>query len=148
LLSRAAAIDPERWSRDFSLDDVRREEFLRFVVDLGSGRVGGLFRNSELIEDDVSISRPLQTQFRRAIAWFDHNLPAPQKLPQNAVCWFRADSTQCLKRLEQLIEVFRASRHAVWMQSSTRPGAIVYEDKLQIAAIPYRDRRPTSRRVD
>jgi hypothetical protein len=68
-------------------------------------------------------------------------------LPRTAVCWFRADAAESLKRLRTIIEIYRLAGFCVWMQASTAPGRIVYRDDYQVAAVPYRDRRTTSSKL-
>ena len=59
------------------------------------------------------------------------------------MCWFRADSVECIQRLRVLIEAYRMAGYAILMQATQTPGRVVYQDDVQVAAIPYPDRHRT-----
>lgn len=120
------------------------DSFLRFVIE--RPRVGkiGLFQSSRSIEEAETIPAAVRSELRKTFRWFNTNLPVPRRLPKDAICWFRADADEFLKRLWTLVEVYRLVGRPVLMQATRNPGRVVYSDEHQVAAIPYRDRRTTS----
>jgi|GEM_PF-2484035 len=140
-------------TRTIKLDDWQRcgktfkpkpKTFLRFVVEMPEGGQIGLFRGGELIDDPEILSDSLLSEMNDTFRWFNKNLKVPRRLPKTAACWFRADAQESISKLRTLIEIYREAGHHVWMHASLAPGRIVYQDDLQIAAVPFRDLRKTS----
>jgi hypothetical protein len=131
------------WRRCDGLIRSPANSFLRFVIeDPQVGRCG-LFRSSELLEDAQDFPLAARSELRAVFRWFDANLPAPRRLPKDAVCWFRSDASKSLERLRALVEFYRLMDHPVWMQATRNPGRVVYRDAYQVAAVPYADRHTT-----
>lgn len=149
-LSKLAMLEPAReirladWARCDPSVLPAADSFLRFVIDQPNLGAVGLFRSSELVEDCEDLPPAARSQLRAIFRWFNTNLPAPRRLPQSAVCWFRADATESVDRLRTLVEIYRLADRQVWMQATRNPGRVVYQDDFQVAAMPYRDRRRTS----
>ena len=151
--SKLAFLEP---ARNISLADWQQcdpsvppaaDSFLRFVVELPRiGKVGP-FRSIEAIENADDPPAATRSELRAIFRWFNANLPAPRRLPKNAICWFRADATESLQRLRALIEIYRLAGHPVWMQATPNPGRVVYRDEFQVAAVPYPDHRTTSSKM-
>jgi hypothetical protein len=121
--------------------------FLRFAIDHpGRGRIG-LFRSTEVLEEDCDFTPVVHSQLRSILKWFNKNLPAPRRLPENAVCWFRSDAADSLRKIRDLVELYRQADRFVWMHATRNPGRVVYRDAYQVAAVPYRDRRMTAQVV-
>ena len=120
------------------------DSFLRFVVERPRTGTVGLFRSCDLIGPSAELPAAVRSQVRTAFRWFNSNVPVPQRLPRNAACWFKADAGASLNRLRTLIEAYRMAGHTVYMQATLSPGRVVYRDRYQVAAIPYRDHRMTS----
>jgi hypothetical protein len=142
----ARSVNPDGWTSDFNLTHAARDTFLRFLVDHPDKNAVGPFQSSNLLVDDPTLPASTHSRCRAIFRWFNLNIRHPGRLPRRAVCWFRADADECLKRIRELIEIYRVANHTVWMQSTTRPGRIVYQDEHQIAAVPFTDRRVTADR--
>lgn len=138
-LEPARDISPSEW-RQCNPSSLRSDRgYVRFVVDHPSEGRRGLFRSSELIEDDIELPAGTRTEFRTVLRWFNKKLTPPRRLPQNAVCWFRADAADFIKQMRTLVELYRLADRQVLMQSTRRPGRIVYRDAFQVAAVPHRN---------
>lgn len=140
-------------AREISLDgwqlcDLRfnpdRESFLRFVVETPDEGPIGLFRSSYLLYESNALTDSVRSALKYAYNWFNQNIELPRRLPRRAVCWFRADATESVNQMRILVEVFRMAGYPVWMHATRTPGKIVYQDELQVAAIPFGDQRKTS----
>ena len=138
----ARDLDPQDWSQSDLPTPRIRDVYLRFVIqDQQTGWIG-LFRASDVLDDDATLPDSVRSQMRSTFRWFARHLRAPRGLPRNAVCWFRADaSDDCIEHLRELIELYRMSGRTVMMQSTRDPGRIVYRDQQQVAAVPVRGRR-------
>lgn len=62
---------------------------------------------------------------------------------KQAICWFRSDAKAHLEKMREIAEVYRVAGYQVWMHATTVPGKILYEDNIQIAAIPKKETRWT-----
>jgi hypothetical protein len=78
--------------------------------------------------------------------WFNEHLPCPPfqsnlrsgEWTQDAVAWYRAEATEPIRRMWEIVAILREHGVAVWTVTSERPGKIVYEDDYQVLAqTPY-----------
>jgi hypothetical protein len=58
-----------------------------------------------------------------------------------AVFLFKSDAIECTRRIWDLVHALRELDVHVEMQVFEKPGRIVYEDALQVAALPWADAR-------
>jgi hypothetical protein len=63
-------------------------------------------------------------------------LKSPRLRESKAIFWFKFSATECRRRVDRLARQLSALGIAVESTETTEPGRIVYEDDLQIAAIP------------
>jgi hypothetical protein len=85
---------------------------------------------------------------REQLDWFSDNLPAPETywIDRRAIFWFHPQSTM-VSHMWQLTVMLRAEGLPVRVRRTDIPGRIVYQDKYQIAAIPFgHGRRPRRKR--
>jgi hypothetical protein len=134
-------VDFGPWRRCGPSFRVSTDQFLRFVVERSRDRTVGVFRSSCLLDAGCDFPPAARSAARELFRWFRRNLPVPRRLPMTAVCWFRADASEQLGRVRELVEVYRCIGATVLMQATATPGRIVYRDEHQVAAVPYRDRR-------
>jgi hypothetical protein len=80
------------------------------------------------------------------IIWFNEHLPCPpfrRKLrsgewTRDAVCWFRDDAGEPLRRIWDLVALVKEHGTTVRLITTDKPGKIVYADKYQVVAeTPY-----------
>ena len=67
------------------------------------------------------------------------NVEAPEDSDPRAIFWFKPTATEAIRMLWGLAQLLRGHGYHVEMLTTDRPGYIVYEDDLQVAAIPFRD---------
>ena len=118
------------------------DRYLRFVVRLPSGRFCGLFQASDIVETPdllPSIASALRSQYN----WFNRQMRFPRGMQKRAICWFRSDAVAHLEKMREIAEVYRVAGRQVWMHATTVPGKIIYEDEIQIAAVPKKETRWT-----
>jgi hypothetical protein len=135
------------WSsveRDFRTS---RDQFIRFAIEYSNGTRIGLFQSNLLIEDNNGIPDSMKSALRQSFDWFNRHMRVPRRLPRNAVCWFRASARSHVAQMRTLTEIYRAAGLTVVMQSTATPGRVVYQDEVQIAAVPYRDRDARTKSV-
>lgn len=135
--SREVAADARRWRR-------RDPAFVRFVLETPDrGRVG-LFQTSDLIEDDEALPLAARSALAAAYRWFNANIPMPPRQRPDAVYWFLESAREPIARLRTIVECHRLAGRPIVMLATRTPGRIVYRDAVQVAAVPYPDRRRTS----
>ena len=73
--------------------------------------------------------------------FIDPALAAPDrsKLDTRAIFWFKADAGEVASRVWELAKIVTRRGVGAEIVKTSRPGYIVYEDNLQVAAIPFRD---------
>lgn len=71
--------------------------------------------------------------------WFNHHLPAPRSVDPRAVFWFRPNAGEPLTRLWVVVRLLEDNGVPVQVYRTRRPGNVVYEDRYQVAAVPWRD---------
>ena len=91
---------------------------------------GELERSGELWDHEFK-------RLRRALTWFNTNLCVPKGVSLKAIYWFKPSATACHWHAYEIIRLLQAYGHNVWMLEARRPGRILYEDELQIGALPY-----------
>ena len=114
-------------------------KFVRLSIDStdpSSGHPQGILRATSAIEDDPRLSGFDRTKLKRAIRWFNRHLHAPKLWDRRAVFWFRLEATSFREQAWPIVRVLQICGHSVWMTTSTSPGWIIYQDDLQIAAVP------------
>ena len=74
--------------------------------------------------------------------WFNRNLSVPRLDADQWRClfWFRCSAQEMIGRLWEMVSVLEDEGVFVTKVRTRRPGAIVYEDKYQVAAVPPRKR--------
>jgi hypothetical protein len=93
-----------------------------------------LYESGNLDHDDV-------VTLKAALRWFEKHLPTPDRarLDSRAIFWFKAQAVEAARRVWDLAEMVKRHGVAAEVVKTSRPGYIVYEDDLQVAAIPFRD---------
>ena len=100
-------------------------------------RVRGL-----LSEDDQALCDGI-------LDWFSCHLPFPDRFSRSkrrnacgkAVCWFKDGADRHISKVRELVTLLGRHDVRVEMLWTDRPGYVVYEDRYQVAAVPFRDTR-------
>lgn len=74
-----------------------------------------------------------------ALGWLEGNLTSPDFWEPRAVFWMRCSRQGIVERMWALAVILREADEHVQVVTTGRPGYIVYEDRAQVAAIPFRD---------
>jgi hypothetical protein len=91
---------------------------------------GELHRSGELWQDEYD-------RLRRALNWFNANLIVPKGVAPRAIFWFKPAAHECHLRMYEIARLLRLYGYTVWSFEARRPGRVVYEDDLQVAALPF-----------
>ena len=105
----------------------------------------GIFHASYRLRQRVTLARRYRETLLELRDWFNENLIAPKLRFPDAIFWFRSDARDCIGRIWRVVDVLRQNDVIVTMMHTSRPGYIVYEDELQVAAVPWKDARPIPR---
>lgn len=126
-----------------------RTTYLRFAVgrtDADSHQQLGVFRAAYELRNASGRGSDAGRMLRPLFKWFGENLKAPDVTPR-AIFWFKSDAGPCVRRIWEMIHVLTSHDMFVWMMRCGDPGRIEYEDDLQAAAVPHRDRQWRRRSV-
>jgi hypothetical protein len=122
--------------------------FIRFVIpqnDPDSGRRQGLFQAlTEL--DHAGVLEPHEAElYDEVYDWFKANLLKPRSFTRSskphakkvALSWFKDSATEHIAKMRVLAHILDAHGVVVDVIQTERPGYVVYEDDLQVAAEPF-----------
>jgi hypothetical protein len=115
------------------------------TIDDQSREPQGVFAAAYNLRRDHTLARRDREALDNLLAWFRKNLPIPKNVYSLSIFWFRSDAHPCIENIWRLIDVLRENDIAVSMMHTDKPGTIVYQDALQVAAVPYGDKRPIPR---
>jgi hypothetical protein len=124
--------------------------FVRFVVpSLGRQRWGltGIIRATLDLKDARRLTYDEEACFDEIYNWFNECLPVPWRFSRsrrsgaasNAICWFKPDATTCIRKARILASLLENYGLFTELIRTRKPGYIVYEDWLQVAAEPFHD---------
>ncbi|MCO5113909.1 MAG: hypothetical protein M9899_07020 [Bdellovibrionaceae bacterium] len=125
--------------------------FLRFVVgeiDHRSGREKGIFSIAyDILRLDQAPEYELN-EIKKSLFWLETHLPAAKKFSRKknigdkntqGISWIKSDANEIVKRLYELKDIIERHGYQVEVIKTQRPGYIVYEDRFQIVAEPFRE---------
>jgi hypothetical protein len=124
--------------------------FVRFVIkelDRDSGRRQGLFQAAKALKESGVVTQADLDHLEDILNWFSWHLKKPSRLAvsrrpnakEQAISWFRDSATQHIARMREYKEVLERYGLHVEMITAKRVGYIVYEDRFQVAAYPFKD---------
>lgn len=111
------------------------------MSDLYSHQNSGVFQLAYELYEREELDEGEKHALRIALRWFEKNLPTPDRsrLNARAVFWFKPAAAEVARRVWDLADVVKRNGPGVQIIRTSRPGYVVYEDDLQVAAIPFRD---------
>jgi len=115
--------------------------FLRFVIteiDSDSKQPQGLFVAAYTLLESGELSPDEYEQLHEILTWFSKNLRAPDVKSAKAIFWFKPDANDCVNKMWDLVQLLRFHGYLVEMQKYRMLRKIIYEDSLQVAAVPSR----------
>jgi hypothetical protein len=118
--------------------------YLRLVItelDVDSLRPQGIFTPSYTLFRSGSLPFEQHEQLKRVLHWFERNLPVPDRsqLDPKAIFWFKAGAPDLLNRIWPMARLLEHRGYHVEFVKTRKPGYVIYEDDLQLAAIPFAD---------
>ena len=118
-----------------------RIEVVWYLIEKGPNL--GLLRSAGLVLKVNELSQEDEHTLRGLLQWFNRNLTVPKKLHRvAAIFWFKppiAGATELWTKLMETAKLLQKYHYQVEIAGTTRPGKIVYEDAVQIAAVPFND---------
>ena len=119
--------------------------YIRFVVGGDAENAAwltGIITEARLLNDQGELFRYETQVLEEAFAWFNERLPCPpfqRKLAsgewtREAVCWFRDDAKEAVKRVWDIAAILREHGVPVRLVTTEKPGKIVYADRYQVVA--------------
>jgi hypothetical protein len=135
--------------------------YVRFVV--GSERenpygLTGLFSHRTIYQESGVLDSHINEYVEDLLVWFKENLKVPpfqqnqavNRWSERAVCWYKDRAGEPLRRMWDLVAIYREYGILTRLIRTSQPGQIVYEDEHQIVAetpkLRYQDRRLLPRR--
>ncbi len=124
--------------------------FMRFAVhksDENSGRRQGIFMALSELRNTGSLLDHEQREYEQAVKWFDANLDKPQSFSRSsrphakhvALSWYKDTATGHIAHMQIVVNILEAHGVLVEVLKTERPGYIVYEDKFQVTAEPFKE---------
>ena len=123
---------------------------IRFVVhrlDPDSGQRVGLFQAISDLEYKGELSASEQKEYDDIYEWFRKNLKKPRSFTRSskphakkvAISWFKTQATEHIARMYEVARILYSHGIEVETIKTERPGYVVYEDKHQVAAEPFKE---------
>ena len=127
------------------------DKFVRFVTyekDKVTGLPVGFFQAAYDLFYDGSIPSADVVEIKRHLDWFREYLDKPDRFARSrnrhehgkALSWFKPAAEEHIDKARSLLVLLERYGVASEMLTTARPGAVVYEDDWQIAAIPFKDK--------
>jgi hypothetical protein len=122
---------------------------LRFVAGTDTEnafRLEGIITVASVLRDQGELYEHESQWLEAIFDWFNQNLPCPPfsrnlrsgEWTRNAVCWFRDQAGEPLRRIWDIVAVLEEHGTTVRLVKTNRPGKIVYSDRYQVVAeTPY-----------
>jgi hypothetical protein len=120
--------------------------YIRFQTTLRCPSTGtrlGVFRAARQLQDDFDLTDEELETLRKSLGWFNDYLRVPRLRGKKTrdVFWFRSTAQEMIDRIWDIVAIFQSAGLHVEKHRTDSPGAIVYSDEQQIAAIPRRTPR-------
>jgi hypothetical protein len=123
--------------------------FIRLVVTIPNPRthvLTGIFDVAYDLRDGTGLSADDWASVYLLLDWFEQRLPVPTRFSRStrrrcprAICWFKANAGECITRVNELGRLIGRLGLPTRALRTPRPGYVVYEDRYQVAAVPFRD---------
>jgi hypothetical protein len=99
----------------------------------------GVFHAVRYLRDDGALTAAELAVADEVFAWMHAHLESPAEATlaahPDAISWFRVTATEALERAERVAVILEAHGQNVTRRETSDPGAVVYEDGLQILAV-------------
>ena len=131
---------------------MNRPRYLRFVTTRrhrDSGASEGLFAAAYDLRRAGAFAVHEALWFQQTVGWFERHVKAPKRvdldLPywskqeDRVVWWWHAEAATPIRHMRHLATMLREHGVVVRVLRSAKPRLIVYDDDVQVGAIPFRD---------
>ncbi|WP_165248437.1 hypothetical protein [Paludisphaera soli] len=120
------------------------ETFLRFVVsriDEDSSNRQGVFAPAYELFKGGALAPDEQERLGLTLEWFQAHLPLPDRsrIRPEAIFWFKAGADDLVRHIWRLVEILIEHDHHLDILRTSKPGYIVYQDTVQVCAVPFND---------
>jgi hypothetical protein len=125
-----------------------RPRYVRFVtprIDESSCRRQGVFHAVGDLVDTGELPPHDLEELIRLRRWFNTYLAVPNRFSRSwrrnaahkTLSWFKSDAREHVRRMRLFCRIL--DEHGVWteMITSAKPGYVVFEDRHQVAAVPF-----------
>ena len=115
-----------------------------YRIDPLSHRRQGVFVASGCFLDEAPHDFWALEEIDAICRWFNTHLPIPPRKAfesDRAICWFRHEANKYVRRLWVLVSLLRECDVDAELVTIRQPGAITYQDRSQVVAIPHRSMR-------
>ena len=124
--------------------------FLRFVVSdrhAASTQPMGIFQAAYRLRDRGKLDILDEIAHARIVGWFEGHLAIPTRFSRSrraqahpkAICWFKSEAIEHIRRVRLLATMLERYTGMIRILRTKKPGYVVYEDRHQLAAVPFRD---------
>ena len=128
------------------------DTYVRFVtltIDEASGRRRGVFQAMFDLIDERELSDHEMDEVQALRKWFNKHLAKPDRFARSpkrhaapkAISWYKTSAMEYISRMHAICRILNEHGIVTEMITSTRPGYVVFEDKHQIAAVPFSETR-------
>ena len=125
-------------------------KYVRFVIhrkDDDSGKRQGIFQALFEAEEEGLLYDYQLARMKEIMAWFNANLAWPHRLSRSskphafnkAISWFKDSAADHITHMRELAAILEDHDITVDVIQTDRPGFVVYEDRHQVAAEPFKD---------
>jgi hypothetical protein len=125
--------------------DVALIRFCTLFNDPHSHSPQGVFQAAFTLREAGLLEGHEEEWLEREMAWLRMHLPSPTCLRESgnerAICWLRPEARHAIDRVRGLATLLDYHGLPVTMVTTNRPGTVVYHDKYQVVAKPFRRRR-------
>lgn len=120
------------------------------ITDVTTGHPAGIFRAVSQVMDDPALPEYQHNHLTELLDWFYDELPIPRAFNRSsnnryrngmAICWLRETATEHVARMHEIGAILEQQDVLVEQVWTNRPGYVVYEDALQVVALPYASTR-------
>ncbi|TNE32754.1 MAG: hypothetical protein EP349_00955 [Alphaproteobacteria bacterium] len=124
--------------------------YIRFITaeycPESASKLGLIVAAHDLIDDEV-LDAMNEDILKGILKWFDDNLPEPTRLRKSrkyhtvniALSWYKPTAINHISKMYELKSFLELHGITTEVIKTFRPGVIVYEDRYQVVAEPFKD---------
>ncbi len=126
--------------------------YLRFIaleIDNRTELAKGLFTIAYELAKSKTLQEYELAELKEILKWFETNIPIPTKFSRKknvshretkGISWIKATDTETVSKLYALKVIVERHGFLLEVIKTDRPGYIVYEDKHQVVAEPFKEK--------